>query len=128
MAKANKTLRGTDSADRLTGTTGNDRIFGFAGDDVIASGVGRDKVKGGAGDDTFVTVNGGKGFVKVLDFEEGDVIEFCGCPATRLEQRGRNVRVVKGDDVKAVLKGSDATELDLDFKAGTITLVVDPLA
>ena len=128
MAKAKKTLRGTDSADRLTGTTGNDRIFGFAGDDVIASGVGRDKVKGGAGDDTFVTVNGGKGFVKVLDFEEGDVIKFCGCPATRLEQRGRNVRVVKGDDVKAVLKGIDATELDLDFKAGTITLVVDPLA
>ena len=128
MAKANKTLRGTDSADRLTGTTGNDRIFGFAGDDVIASGVGRDKVKGGAGDDTFVTVNGGKGFVKVLDFEEGDVIKFCGCPATRLEQRGRNVRVVKGDDVKAVLKGIDATEPDLDFNAGTITLVVDPLA
>ena len=95
---------------------------------MIASGVGRDKVKGGAGDDTFVTVNGGKGFVKVLDFEEGDVIKFCGCPATRLEQRGRNVRVVKGDDVKAVLKGIDATELDLDFKAGTITLVVDPLA
>ena len=128
MAKSNKKLRGTAAADQLTGTKGNDRIFGFDGDDLIASGEGRDKVRGGTGDDTFVTVNGGRGFVKVLDFEEGDVIKFCGCPATRLEQRGRNVRVVKGDDVKAVLTGIDANELELDFKAGTITFAVDPLA
>ena len=65
--------------------------------------------------------------MKILDFEVGDVIEFCGCRSTRVEQRGKNAWIVKGDDVKAVLKGIDAADLDLDFKEATIALALDPL-
>ena len=127
MAKSKIKIRGTAGNDELTGTAANERVWGYDGDDLIASGEGRDKAWGGKGKDTFVTVNDGKGFVKIMDFELGDLIEFCGCASTRVEQRGKNVRIVKGDDVKAVLKGIDADQLNLDFEERLITLVGDSL-
>ena len=127
MAKSKIKIRGTARNDELTGTEANERLWGYEGDDLIASGEGRDKAWGGKGKDTFVTVNDGKGFVKIMDFELGDLIEFCGCASTRVEQRGKNVRIVKGDDVKAVLKGIDADQLNLDFEERLITLVGDSL-
>ena len=128
MAKSKKKIRGTAGNDELIGTAGKERIWGYAGDDLIDSGEGRDKVWGGDGNDTIVTVSDGKGFVKVMDFEAGDVIEFCGCSSTRVEQRGRNAWIVKGDDVKAVVKGVDANDLDIDFTKAVITMSADPLA
>ena len=125
MAKSKIKIRGTAGNDELTGTEANERLWGYEGDDLIASGEGRDKAWGGQGKDTFVTVNDGQGFVKIMDFELGDLIEFCGCASTRVEQRGKNVRIVKGDDVKAVLKGIDADQLNLDFEERLITLVGD---
>ena len=127
MAKSKIKIRGTARNDELTGTEANERLWGYEGDDLIASGEGRDKAWGGKGKDTFVTVNDGKGFVKIMDFELGDLIEFCGCASTRVVQRGKNVRIVKGDDVKAVLKGIDADQLNLDFEERLITLVGDSL-
>lgn len=127
MAKSKIKIRGTARNDELTGTEANERLWGYEGDDLIASGEGRDKAWGGKGKDTFVTVNDGKGFVKIMDFELGDLIEFCGCASTRVVQRGKNVRIVKGDDVKAVLKGIDADQLNLDFEERLITLVADSL-
>ena len=127
MAKSKIKIRGTAGNDELTGTAANERVWGYDGDDLIASGEGRDKAWGGKGKDTFVTVNDGQGFVKIMDFELGDLIEFCGCASTRVEQRGKNVRIVKGDDVKAVLKGIDADQLNLDFEERLITLVGDSL-
>ena len=125
-SKSKNRIFGTPENDELIGTDGKDRIKGFEGDDLINSGEGRDKAWGGQGRDIFVTVSDGKGFVKIMDFEVGDVIEFCGCASTRVEQRGKNVRIVKGDDVKAVLKGVDAELVTLNFTERMITLT-DPI-
>ena len=119
--------------DIITTFEGDDKIKAGKGDDIITSGVGMDKVWGGGGADTFVTENGStnnpkEGYVKIMDFEIGDRIEFCGCASAVLEQRGKNVWLTKGDDVKAVIKGVSAEDLDIDFGNKVITFVADPLA
>ena len=103
-------------------------MYGFGGDDLIRTEEGRYRVFGGDGNDTFETLNGGKGYMKIMDFEAGVIIRFCGCPATRIEQRGNNAWIVKGDDVKAVVKGVSASDLTIDFDDGVITMSADPLA
>ncbi len=152
MAKNKKNkIKGSKRADDLIGTSqndyaigkggddvittfeGNDKIKGGAGDDIITSGTGKDKAWGGKGDDTFVTEDGSidnpkEGYVKIMDFEIGDKIEFCGCASATLEQRGKNVWLTKGDDVKAVVKGVDVEELQIDYRSKIITFVADPLA
>ena len=128
MAKNRKKLRGTEGVDELTGTRRNKLVYGFGGDDLIRTEEGRYRVWGGEGDDTFETLNGGKGYMKIMDFEAGDIIGFCGCPATRIEQQGNNALIVKGDDVKAVVKGVSASDLTIDFDDGVITMSADPLA
>ena len=128
MAKNRKKLRGTEGVDELTGTRRNKLVYGFGGDDLIRTEEGRYRVFGGDGNDTFETLNGGKGYMKIMDFEAGDIIGFCGCPATRIEQRGNNAWIVKGDDVKAVVKGVSASDLTIDFDDGVITMSADPLA
>lgn len=128
MAKKRKKLRGTNRADELTGTRRKNRVYGRKGDDLISTEEGRYRVWGGAGNDTFETINGGKGYMKIMDFEAGDIIGFCGCASTRIEQRGKNAWIVKGDDVKAVVKGVSASDLTIDFDDGVITFSADPLA
>ena len=126
--KRSKRLRGTDGADELIGTRRKRRIYGRGGDDIISAPEGRYMAWGGAGADTFKTLNGGKGYMKIMDFEAGDTISFCGCASTRIEQRGKNAWIVKGDDVKAVVKGVDANHLDIDFTKAVITMSGDLLA
>ena len=152
MAKNKKNkIKGSKRADELIGTSrndyaigkggddvittfeGNDKIKGGAGDDIITSGTGKDKAWGGKGNDTFVTENGSinnpkEGYVKIMDFEIGDKIEFCGCASATLEQRGKNVWLTKGDDIKAVVKGVDVEDLKIDYGNKMITFVADPLA
>ena len=151
MAKRWNKLKGTERGDALTGSSGRDNVIGRggddvissfdgddkikagAGDDVITSGTGMDTVWGGKGDDVFVTENGSpanpkEGYVKIMDFEVGDTIEFCGCLSAALEQRGKNVWLIKGDDVKAVIKGVDAEDLDIDYSGRVVTFAADPLA
>ena len=128
MAKNRKKLLGTEGVDELTGTRRNKFVYGFGGDDLIGTEEGRYRVFGGDGNDTFETLNGGKGYMKIMDFEAGDIIGFCGCPATRFEQRGNNAWIVKGDDVKAVVKGVSAGDLTIDFEGDVITMSADPLA
>ena len=128
MAKNRKKLRGTEGVDELTGTRRNKLVYGFGGDDLIRTEEGRYRVWGGEGDDTFETLNGGKGYMKIMDFEASDTIAFCGCASTRIEQRGNNAWIVKGDDVKAVVKGVSASDLTIDFDDGVITMSADPLA
>jgi Ca2+-binding RTX toxin-like protein len=127
MGKKNKKrkLRGTSGSDELTGLISNQRIYGRAGDDIISTVEGKFKVWGGKGRDTFVTLNGGDGYLQVMDFEVGDKIQFCGCASTRIEQKGRNAWIVKSNDVKAVLRGVDADELHLDFTQGLIAFAAD---
>ena len=95
---------------------------------MIGTEEGRYRVWGGDGNDTFETLNGGKGYMKIMDFEASDTIAFCGCASTRIEQRGNNAWIVKGDDVKAVVKGVSASDLTIDFDDGVITMSADPLA
>ena len=95
---------------------------------MIRTDEGHYRVFGGDGNDTFEILNGGKGYMKIMDFEAGDIIGFCGCPATRIEQRGNNAWIVKGDDVKAVVKAVSASDLNIDFDVDFITLTADPLA
>ena len=129
MAKNRRNkLRGTNGADELTGTSRKRRIYGRGGDDIISTTEGRFKVWGGEDNDTFKTLNGGKGYMKIMDFEAGDTITFCGCASTRIEQRGKNAWIVKGDDVKAVVKGVDKGDLNMDFDEAVITMSADPLA
>ena len=128
MAKNRKKLLGTEGVDELTGTRRNKFVYGFGGDDLIRTEEGRYRVWGGEGDDTFETLNGGKGYMKIMDFEASDTIAFCGCASTRIEQRGKDAWIVKGDDVKAVVKGVSASDLTIDFDDGVITMSADPLA
>ena len=128
MAKNRKKLLGTEGVDELTGTRSNKRVYGFGGDDLISTEEGRYRVFGGEGNDTFETLDGGKGYMKIMDFEAGDIIGFCGCASTRIEQRGKNAWIVKGDDVKAVVKGVSASDLNIDFDERVITMSADPLA
>ena len=128
MAKKGKKLRGTNRADELTGTRRKNRVYGRKGDDLIRTEEGRYWLWGGDGNDTFETLNGGKGYTKIMDFEEGDIITFCGCATTRIEQRGKNAWIVKGDDVKAVVRGISADDFDIDFGNGVITMSADPMA
>ena len=103
-------------------------MYGFGGDYLIRTEEGRYRVFGGDGNDTFETLNGGKGFMKIMDFEERHIIGFCGCAPTRIEQRGNNAWIVKGDDVKAVVKGVSASDLTIDFDADVITMSANLLA
>ena len=128
MAKNRKKLLGTEGVDELTGTRRNKFVYGFGGDDLIGTEEGRYRVWGGEGDDTFETLNGGKGYMKIMDFEASDTIAFCGCASTRIEQRGKDAWIVKGDDVKAVVKGVSASDLTIDFDDGVISMSADPMA
>ena len=151
MAKKKNKMRGSKSEDTLTGTSGKDVVIAKGGDDTIttyegkdkikagggndtiASGTGLDKVWGGEGQDLFVTENGSpnnvkKGHMKIMDFEVGDKIKFCGCASAKLEQRGKNVWLIKGDDVKAVIKGVDAEDLEINYSDKLVMFASDPLA
>lgn len=126
MPKKRKRLIGSPASDRLTGTRRKPWIYGLEGDDIIGTKQGRYRAWGNEGKDTFLTLSDAKGFVKIMDMEVGETIEFCGCPATRVEQRGKNAWIVKYDDVKAVVMGVDADRLELDFSNRVITLAADP--
>jgi Ca2+-binding RTX toxin-like protein len=131
MAKKRKKLRGTNGADELTGTRRKNRVYGRKGDDLIRTEEGRYWLWGDEGKDTFKTLNGGKGYMKIMDFEAGDKITFCGCASTRIEQfgkKGQHARIVKGNDIKAIVKGVKAEDLNIDFVNAVITMAPDPLA
>ena len=127
MGKKRK-LRGTDGPDELTGTKKKKRIYGFGGDDLIRTDDGKYKVWGGGGADTFETLDGGKGYMTIMDLEGADTITFCGCRSTRIEQRGKNAWIVKNEDVKAVVRGVAAEDLQIDFDQAVIFIKADPLA
>ena len=126
--KSRRTIKGTSKDDVLTGTKKKDRIKGYAGDDIIESGAGKDKVWGMKGKDRFITEQFAKGHMKIMDMEVGEVIEFCGCGATKLVQKRKNVHIVLGNDIKAVVKNAKVDELDIDYANKIITMVADPLA
>ena len=113
VAKNRKKLIGTNSADELIGTPKKQRVYGRGGDDIISTEVGKYKVWGNEGADTFETLNGGKGFMRIMDLQPEDKITFCGCASTRIEQFGKkrqHARIVKGDDIKAIVQGVKAED------------------
>ena len=122
--KSKRKIRGTSGSDELTGDKKRNLIWGYEGDDRIDSGEGKDKVWGGEGDDTIVAAQG-KGFVKVMDMQIGDKIEFCGCTSTVIESEGNDAWIRNGSDVYAVVKGVDKDLLKLDFANREITMISD---
>ena len=122
-----KIKRGTRGNDVLTGTKKNDWIRGLAGDDVIESGAGRDRVWGGNGNDRFITEGFAKGHMRIMDMEVGEVIEYCGCPATTLKQKGKDVWITLGSDVKAVVKNTEVDFFEVDGYNKIITLQAEPV-
>ena len=127
MAKRLNQLIGTPENDILTGTSRKNMVYGRGGDDIISSKAGVYRVWGEDGNDQFVTVNDGIGHMKIMDLEIGETITFCGCPATQIEQRGKNAWIIKGSDVKAIVADANATDFVLDFSNGIITMVTDTL-
>ena len=125
--KNNKIKKGTRGNDVLTGTKKNDRIKGLAGDDIIESGAGKDRVWGGKGKDRFITEGFAKGHMKIMDMEVGEVIEYCGCPATTLKQKGKDVWITLGSDVKAVIKNTEVDFFEVDGYNKIITLQAEPV-
>lgn len=125
--KRNKIKKGTRRNDVLTGTKKNDWIKGLAGDDIIESGAGRDRVWGGKGKDRFITEGFAKGHMKIMDMEVGEVIEYCGCPATTLKQKGKDVWITLGSDVKAVVKNTEVDFFEVDGYNRIITLQSEPV-
>ena len=121
--KSMRKIRGTSGSDDLTGNEERNLIWGYEGDDYIESGEGKDKVWGGEGDDTIVAAQG-KGYVKVMDMQVGDKIEFCGCTSTVIEMNGDDAWISnsKSSDVYAVVKGVEAYMLNLDFANREITM------
>ena len=125
--KRNKIKKGTRGNDVLTGTKKNDQIKGLAGDDIIESGAGKDRVWGGKGKDRFITEGFAKGHMKIMDMEVGEVIEYCGCPATTLKQKGKDVWITLGSDVKAVIKNTEVDFFEVDGDNKIITLQAEPV-
>ena len=125
--KRNKIKKGPRGNDVLTGTKKRDRIKGLAGDDIIESGAGMDRVWGGKGKDRFITEGFAKGHMKIMDMEVGEVIEYCGCPATTLKQKGKDVWITLGSDVKAVVKNTEVDFFEVDGDNKIITLQADPV-
>ena len=125
--KRNKIKKGTRENDVLTGTKKNDWIKGLAGDDIIESGAGRDRVWGGKDKDRFITEGFAKGHMKIMDMEVGEVIEYCGCPATTLKQKGKDVWINLGSDVKAVVKNTEVEFFEVDGYNKIITLQAEPV-
>ena len=123
----NKIKKGTRGNDVLTGTKKNDRIKGLAGDDIIESGAGKDRVWGGKGKDRFITEGFAKGHMKIMDMEVGEVIEYCGCPATTLKQKGKDVWITLGSDVEAVIKNTEVDFFEIDGYNKIITLQAEPV-
>jgi Ca2+-binding RTX toxin-like protein len=90
---------GTSGNDILVGTSGNDIIFGGLGNDVVTTNGGNDRLAGGPGNDTFVISNG-PGTVRILDFGEGDTLDFSAFGPT--------------NDPTFTLSGSGDTQIALD--------------
>ena len=125
--KRNKIKKGTRGNDVLTGTKKKDWIKGLAGDDIIESGAGKDRVWGGKGKDRFITEGFAKGHMKIMDMEVGEVIEYCGCPATTLKQKGKDVWITLGSDVKAVVKNTEVDFFEVDGYNKIIILQAEPV-
>jgi Ca2+-binding RTX toxin-like protein len=90
---------GTSGIDALSGTAANDIIFGGLGNDVVTTNGGNDRLAGGPGNDTFVISNG-PGTVRILDFGEGDTLDFSAFGPT--------------NDPTFTLSGSGDTQIALD--------------
>jgi len=75
LGEAGYRATGNDGNNTILGGAGDDTLFGGDGDDILIGGEGDDILHGGAGNDTFVFRAGG-GVDTVMDFEEGDTLDF----------------------------------------------------
>ena len=96
-------------------------MWGYEGDDVFFPYGGMDKVWGGPGDDTIV-ISQGKGYVKVMDMQRGDVIDVAvavapeDCPTIVIEKKSNSAWISnsKCSDVYAFVKGYEVDWLEIN--------------
>jgi hypothetical protein len=105
---------GTSGDNILSGTSGNDIIFGGLGNDSITTNGGNDRIAGGPGDDTFV-ITDGPGTVRILDFGEGDTLDFSAFnltadPIFTLSGSG-DTHIALDADTFVIIEGYNPTEL-----------------
>jgi Ca2+-binding RTX toxin-like protein len=81
----NDAIWGRGGNDRLVGQNGNDRLFGQAGDDRLFGQGGNDRLFGGPGIDLFVIAAGDAGTDHVLDFAQGEKLQFRGFTASKAD-------------------------------------------
>ena len=122
MARKNiRKIRGTSASDQLTGNKKRNWMWGYEGDDVFFPYGGMDKVWGGPGDDTIV-ISPGKGYVKLMGMQPGDVIDLAvavapeNCSTIVIEKKGDDTWISnsKNSDVYAVVKDYDANFLKIN--------------
>lgn len=120
----NDRVFGGDGNDRLNGQAGNDNLRGGAGRDVLTGGPGNDTLNGGLGNDVIVagpgrdriiTILESRSFDRVRDFTPGqDQIVLGGGLSVnqiRLQQQGRNTRVLFGGETFLLLQGVNPGQL-----------------
>ena len=115
----NDRIGGKGGNDQLFGDEGDDQIWGDDGDDLLRGGLGNDTLtgddsSGGQGSDTFVLAIG-EGTDTITDFEVGtDLIGLAdGLSFGQLDiaQVGNDAQIAVGNEILAVLQGTDASEL-----------------
>jgi len=111
---------GSSGNDTLLGTAANDVIFGGLGNDSITTNGGNDRLAGGPGDDTFVISNG-PGTVRILDFGEGDTLDFSAFnltndPTFTLSGSG-DTQIALDADTFVIIEGYNPTELTAFIEA-----------
>ncbi|MCP4073535.1 MAG: calcium-binding protein [Hyphomicrobiales bacterium] len=124
------TFYGNDGDDKIIGDAGNDTMYGGKGNDILSALAGLDTLNGGAGNDvltggigsgvldgsmdTFVyenTANGGGGFDRIKDFEDGiDIIDL------------QSFSFASFADVTAI-SSDTATGLRIDAGGGDVLLI-----
>ncbi|WP_417411536.1 DUF5801 repeats-in-toxin domain-containing protein, partial [Hoeflea sp.] len=129
----NDILRGGAGDDEIHGGDGNDRIGGKEGDDTIYGDGGADQIWGDAGDDTIVW-NVGDGADQISGgsntFGIGDTLQVNATAPNQtitLEKSGAGsgFTVFANDGSGDVVSVSGVEEVEVDFTAGSGTLIVD---
>lgn len=114
-------LSGGGDADTLVGGGGNDTLDGGDGADRLSGGRGADILMGGAGADVFVLARGRGGADRILDFDQGDLIDASALVATpaealaRLGRRGEDMVFDTGAGLAVIVGAAEAGLGATDF-------------
>jgi 2',3'-cyclic-nucleotide 2'-phosphodiesterase (5'-nucleotidase family) len=136
------TIRSFEGNDDVNGGKGNDILDAAEGDDILRGGAGEDIARGGNGADTILCGTGddiaiggndndifalgkGRGDVVIRDFKDRvDKLSLLGggrFNGLSIEDMGNSTMISRGNDVMAILRGVDASDITrADFVRVTV--------